>query len=156
MRALRYAIVLAAIAGAAACYAWLAYRPAPPPAAAARSRNLLDADFQRSLPSRVTLLRRELTEPGLHVSRVAAARAGADQRLVYITGEVRKQGSYTLVERMTVSQAIEAAGGLTDRADRNRIHIVRGVEGRTRTLQAKPDDRLLADDVIQVLKHVRR
>lgn len=170
MRAVRFLLGLAAIAVVAVGLAWLRFSPHAPPAPVARIHDLIEdqrrdvrrraerrreeAEFQRSLPSRVTLLRRELTEPGLYVSRVAGQRAGGDERLVYITGEVRRQGSYTLADGMTLIQVVEAAGGFTERADRNRIHVMRAVEGKTMTLDARPEDRLLADDVIQVIRRI--
>ena len=113
-----------------------------------------EAEFQRSLPSRVTLLRRELTEPGLHVSRVASSRPG--EGVFYITGEVRRQGSYKFSDGLTFGRAIETAGGFTDRGDKTRVNVVRVVDGKTKRLAVKLEDRLLPDDVLQVTKRVNR
>ncbi len=44
----------------------------------------------------------------------------------YVRGEVRRSGRYPLSREMTVLQAIAAAGGFTDYADRKRIRVSRG------------------------------
>ena len=117
------------------------------------ARRLAQADFERSLPSRVTLLRRELTEPGLRASRVAATGSHsqtARARLFYINGEVVRQGSYEFSERMTLRDAIEKAGGLNPRAAENRVTVLRAIDGKTRRLVVKMDDLVRPDDIISV------
>lgn len=43
--------------------------------------------------------------------------------IVHITGEVKKEGVYTLEENSRVTDAVEAAGGLTEDADMNKINL---------------------------------
>jgi protein involved in polysaccharide export with SLBB domain len=116
------------------------------------ARREAQADFERSLPSRVTLLRRELTEPGLRVSRVASVDPDAKTRLFYIDGEVKSHGSYALTDGLTLRDAIAKAGGLTDRADAGRLTIYRAIDGKARGVAATLDDLVRADDVIDVPK----
>src|SRR5438552_12136353 len=122
MRALLYTAGVAALVVVAASAGWRSAQPRlpAPPAAAGLSellenqrrvvaqrqaRRIAQADFERSLPSRVTLLRRELTEPGLRVSRVAALDQDAKERLFYIQGEVKSQGSYASADGITCPDA---------------------------------------------------
>ena len=88
MRALLYSAGVATLVAIAAVAGWRSARPRlPQPGPIVvheelesqrravmqrEARRLAQADFERSLPSRVTRLRRELTEPGLRVSRVAS------------------------------------------------------------------------------------
>ena len=168
MKALLYSAGVAALVAIAAFAGWRSARPRLPQpgqlvvhdelesqrrALVQRdARRLAQADFERSLPSRVTLLRRELTEPGLRVSRVAAINQDAKETLFYIKGEVRNQGSYAFVEGMTFRDAIQKAGGVTERADVGHVTIYRFVDGRTRRLAVKLDDLVRIDDVIDVPK----
>ena len=169
MRALICTAVVATLVVVAASAGWRsARRPIPPHATAAplhellenqqravaerEARRLAQADFERSLPSRVTLLRRELTEPGLRVSRVASVDQTAKATLFSINGEVRSQGSYAFSDGMTFRDAIQKAGGLTDRADASHIGISRATDGKTRRLAVELDDLVRQDDVIHVPK----
>lgn len=53
-----------------------------------------------------------------------------NSRKVYITGEVRKPGPYSLTGSMTVLQLIAISGGLDDYAKRDKISIVRNDGGK--------------------------
>ncbi|MFC1885116.1 SLBB domain-containing protein [Thermodesulfobacteriota bacterium] len=53
-----------------------------------------------------------------------------EDKVWYITGEVKAPGQYKLWDNMTVLQAISRAGGLTEWADSDRITIVRTVAGK--------------------------
>lgn len=166
MRALIYTAIIAALVAIAASAGWRSARPRlPQPGQVAvreaveterrtitqrDARRQAQADFERSLPSRVTLLRRELTEPGLRVSRVASVNPDAKTRLFYIDGEVKSHGSYALTEGLTLRDAIATAGGLTDRADAGRLTIYRAIDGKARRVAATLDDLVRADDVIDV------
>ena len=170
MRAPLYSVAAAVLVTGAALVAWRASALSPPPPPVVRLQELLDdqheaarrraerqrqeTDFERSLPSRVSLLRRELAEPGFRVSRVAST--GTGDRVFYITGEVRRQGSYRFADGLTFGRAIETAGGFTDRGDKTRINVVRVVDGKTKRLAVKLEDRLLPDDVIQVARRLHR
>jgi polysaccharide biosynthesis/export protein len=73
-----------------------------------------------------------------------------EKRWVYVTGEVKKPGSYLFDERMTILKAITLAGGLTDKAAPARTKIIRKAEGKESTLAAKMEDPILPEDVVIV------
>jgi len=68
---------------------------------------------------------------------------------VYVSGEVKKPGSYPIASGMTVRQAISVAGGFAERA-RKTVRIVRTLEGRPTTVKAGLDEPLHAEDTIVV------
>lgn len=70
--------------------------------------------------------------------------------VVYVTGEVRKPGSFPYEAGMTVLKAIALAGGLTDKAAPSRTQIIRKTGGKEDTLRAKMEDAILPEDVIVV------
>ena len=166
MRALLSSAAVAALIVGAAFAGWRSARPRlPSPApivlhealeaqrhavAERNARRLAQADFERSLPSRVTLLRRELTEPGLRVSRVASVGQTSNERLFYINGEVARQGSYAWSDGMLVREAIQRAGGALERADVGRVTARRAIDGNVRRIALALDDPIRADDVISV------
>lgn len=47
-------------------------------------------------------------------------------RLFYISGEVRKPGGYPYVPGLNLEQAIALAGGLTDRASKRKMYLIKG------------------------------
>ena len=59
-----------------------------------------------------------LVDPSVSVSIM-------EYRPFYVTGEVEKPGSYSFHPGLTVERAISIAGGLTERASKNRIYVVR-------------------------------
>ena len=68
----------------------------------------------------------------------------------YIYGEVRQPGAYPLQQGMTVRQALSVGGGLTVRGTERGIRLERKTENGTETRRPNLDDRLRADDVVQV------
>lgn len=69
----------------------------------------------------------------------------------YIQGEVQKPGVYRLERGMTVSQAISAGGGLTQRGSARRVLAKRRDEaGKEQTGSIKGSDPVAADDVLIV------
>lgn len=54
-----------------------------------------------------------------------------NSRKVFLTGEVEKPGVYPLTGPMTVLQLIATAGGLSDFAKRDRILVLRTVDGKS-------------------------
>lgn len=68
----------------------------------------------------------------------------------FITGHVKAANSYPLTDGMTVLQAIAVAGGVTERAARNRIYIQRVVDGRKVEVRVKETDPVLPNDTIVV------
>lgn len=69
----------------------------------------------------------------------------------YIYGEVLRAGVYRLEPVMTVMQALAVGGGITPRGTERNLQIRRrGPDGEVRTIDARPDETLLADDVVYV------
>jgi polysaccharide export outer membrane protein len=73
-----------------------------------------------------------------------------EKRWVYVTGEVKKPGSYLYDDQMTILKAITLAGGLTDKAAPSRTQIVRKANGKEDTRRAKMEDPIEPDDVVVV------
>ena len=87
-----------------------------------------------------------------------------DEKLhVLVMGEVKRPGEVSFVpdERLTLLDAIARAGGFTKGASRNRVRVVRVIDGERRTLRVRVDDILTGkrdhenidlqpDDVINV------
>jgi polysaccharide biosynthesis/export protein len=70
---------------------------------------------------------------------------------VYVFGQVRNPGAYTLQQRNTsVMQALSLAGGLTDVGSSSRIKIVRLVNGDKQEISVKLGDSVLPGDTIIV------
>ena len=71
--------------------------------------------------------------------------------VVYVYGEVTRAGSYRVEPGMTVMQAISVAGGITPRGSESRIKLRRRDEdGKWKESSARPQDRVRANDVINV------
>ncbi len=68
----------------------------------------------------------------------------------YVYGQVQRPGRYRLERNMTVMQALSVGGGITDRGSEKGIQIKRRVKDSTATIDAKPTDQLVKDDVIYV------
>lgn len=72
----------------------------------------------------------------------------------FISGEVKSVGQLVLSQETTVQQAIIMAGGLTDRANGNRVRIRRTVNGRTVEIKAKDSTIVLPNDTIVVGRRI--
>ncbi len=61
---------------------------------------------------------------------------------VLVMGQVRKPGAVTFQrgERLTLLEAISAAGGFTNVASRNRVRIVRETDGKRESIRVRVDD----------------
>jgi polysaccharide export outer membrane protein len=68
----------------------------------------------------------------------------------YVYGEVKTQGRYTLEKGTTVLKGITMAGGLTEKASRWRIKIIREKDGARIEIKAKMDQLLEPEDIISV------
>ncbi len=69
----------------------------------------------------------------------------------YVTGEVKKPGSYKVTPDMTVIKAIALAGGFTDIASTDSVKIERKINGKKKVLEdVSLDTRVQAGDVIIV------
>ena len=62
-----------------------------------------------------------LVNPSVNVSIV-------EYRPFYINGEVRSPGSYPYEQGLTIEKAIALAGGMTDRASRRKMYVLREIE----------------------------
>jgi polysaccharide biosynthesis/export protein len=72
----------------------------------------------------------------------------------FISGEVRTVGQLALNQETNVQQAIIMAGGLTDRANKNRVRIRRVVNGKTVDIKAKDSTIVLPGDTITVGRRI--
>jgi polysaccharide export outer membrane protein len=61
---------------------------------------------------------------------VAVIIGGINSKKIYVTGQVKKEGTIPYTYRMTVMQAISEAGGLTPYAKRKKIYVLRNEDGR--------------------------
>jgi polysaccharide export outer membrane protein len=101
----------------------------------------------------------------LHASlrSVRSGRPGTDLRLepgdtvyfpkaaqIYVTGNVTRAGAQRYEEGLTVYQALNLAGGVTDRGSAKGVKIVRIVDGKRKELQAKPADLVQPEDTLVV------
>ena len=73
-----------------------------------------------------------------------------DPTRLYVSGEVRNPGAYSVPEGTTVLQAMTLAGGPTENAALNRIRIFRLIDGRQRSLDVELDDIVQPGDTIVV------
>ncbi|MBF0308916.1 MAG: polysaccharide export protein [Magnetococcales bacterium] len=71
-------------------------------------------------------------------------------RMVYVNGEVSTSGGYPFRPGLTVRKAITLAGGFSDRADRERITVIRGQSSRNKEIPIHLDDPVFPDDIITV------
>lgn len=68
----------------------------------------------------------------------------------FISGLVKRPGSYKWSAGTTVSQAIVMVGGLTEGGNARRIRIGRVVNGKTVEISAQLDDKILPNDEIRI------
>jgi polysaccharide export outer membrane protein len=69
---------------------------------------------------------------------------------VFVSGQVRIPGAYSVEADATVLQVISLAGGLTDRGSDSRVRILRTVDGKKTELRAKMTDAVQPGDTIVV------
>jgi len=67
-----------------------------------------------------------------------------------VTGYVRNPGPYVWEEGMTVLVALAKAGGITERGARNRVKIIRIVDGELREIRVEMTDLVRPNDTIEV------
>ncbi len=71
-------------------------------------------------------------------------------RNFYLSGGVRSPGGYSYEEGLNVQKAISLAGGLTEKAERGALHILRRVGGQEETIPVQLDTLVHPDDIIVV------
>jgi len=74
----------------------------------------------------------------------------ADNHKFYASGEVKNPSAYPFKEGLTVHKAIAMAGGLTEKAEREKFQVLRQVNGREETVSVGLDSLVLPDDIIVV------
>jgi polysaccharide export outer membrane protein len=74
----------------------------------------------------------------------------SDPTRIFVTGQVRTPGAYSITENMSVLQAVALAGGVTESAAINRLRIVRIVDGKQKTLSVKITDIVQPGDTLVV------
>jgi len=70
--------------------------------------------------------------------------------LVYVFGEVRNPGGYSVQKTTTILQALSLAGGVTEHGAMNRIQVMRIVKGVKTELRVKLTDLVRPEDTIIV------
>src|SRR6185436_19405735 len=68
----------------------------------------------------------------------------------YTSGEVRTPGGYPYKEGLTVHRALAMAGGLTEKAERDNLRVLRHTDGKQESLPVQLDTPVLPDDIIVV------
>jgi polysaccharide export outer membrane protein len=74
----------------------------------------------------------------------------SDPTRIFITGQVRNPGAYSITENAAVLQALALAGGLTESAAINRLRIMRIVDGKQKTFNVKITDIVQPGDTLVV------
>jgi polysaccharide biosynthesis/export protein len=73
-----------------------------------------------------------------------------DRNRIFVTGQVKAPGAYSVPEGTTVLQALSLAGGLTEAASTSRMRITRIVKGDKKTVKVKLEDIVEPGDTIFV------
>lgn len=73
-----------------------------------------------------------------------------DPNRIYVSGEVRNAGAFSVPEKTTVLQALTLAGGPTPNASLGRTQILRLVDGKLETIKAGLNDIVKPGDTILV------
>jgi polysaccharide export outer membrane protein len=73
-----------------------------------------------------------------------------DPTRVFVTGQVRSVGAYSITAGTTVLQALALAGGPTEDAAVNRVRIIRLVRGKQESIKARLGDLVQPGDTIVV------
>jgi polysaccharide export outer membrane protein len=74
----------------------------------------------------------------------------SDPTRIFVTGQVRNPGAYSITENTSVLQAVALAGGVTESAAINRLRIMRIVDGKQKTLNVKITDIVQPGDTLVV------
>ena len=75
---------------------------------------------------------------------VSVAVVSSTERPILIFGEVRSEGAYGMIDGrpVTILQIIARAGGFTDIASKDRVHVMRLVDGKKQTIRVRVNDLL--------------
>jgi polysaccharide export outer membrane protein len=73
-----------------------------------------------------------------------------DPNRIFVSGQVRTPGAYSIPENTTLLQALALAGGPTERAALGRVRVIRLVKGKQTTVKARLEDIVRTGDTIIV------
>ncbi|MBF8272261.1 MAG: polysaccharide export protein [Magnetococcales bacterium] len=73
-----------------------------------------------------------------------------EHRIYFVNGEVDKAGGYPFKPGLTVRKAVVLAGGFKERADRDRIVVIRGNDPLYKEKPIGMDDRIYPGDIVTV------
>jgi polysaccharide export outer membrane protein len=73
-----------------------------------------------------------------------------DPTRIFVSGQVRTPGAYSITENFTVLQALTLAGGVTESAAINRLRVMRIVDGEQKTINVKITDVVQPGDTLVV------
>jgi polysaccharide biosynthesis/export protein len=73
-----------------------------------------------------------------------------DPTRIFVSGQVRSPGAYSITENTTVLQAIALAGGVTESAAVNRLRIMRLVDGKQKSFKVQLSDLVQPGDTLIV------
>jgi polysaccharide export outer membrane protein len=74
----------------------------------------------------------------------------SDPTRIFVSGQVRTPGAYSITENTSVLQALTLAGGATESAAINRLRVMRIVDGKQKTITVKITDILQPGDTLVV------
>jgi len=74
----------------------------------------------------------------------------SDPTRIFISGQVRTPGAFSITENTSVLQALTLAGGVTESAAINRLRIMRIVDGKQKTINVKITDVVQPGDTLVV------
>jgi len=74
----------------------------------------------------------------------------SDPTRIFVSGQVRTPGAYSITENTSVLQALTLAGGVTESAAINRLRVMRIVDGKQKTITVKITDTLQPGDTLVV------
>jgi polysaccharide export outer membrane protein len=89
-----------------------------------------------------TKLKQFLTDPVVDVAVMAV-----NSKVVFFVGEVGRVGPLALTPGMTILQAIASAGGLTAYANKKKIYVLRGEQGKQTKIPFDYNKALKKDDM---------
>lgn len=73
-----------------------------------------------------------------------------DPNRIFVSGQVRMPGAYSVPENTTLLQALALAGGPTERAALGRVRVIRLVNGKQTTVKSRLEDPVRPGDTIIV------
>lgn len=73
-----------------------------------------------------------------------------EYRPFFVNGEVKRPGGYPFKAGLTLRKAIALAGGFTERASRNKMHIIRDTDRSNAPFKATLDTKIYPGDIITV------